>query len=68
MSVISTQAEFDAAIAAGQTDLALALSADIIVRAGDPTLRVNDGQPRVVASGSSQPRVDRKSTRLNSSH
>ena len=54
MSVISTQAEFDAAIAAGQTDLALALSADIIVRAGDPTLRVNDGQPRVVASGSSQ--------------
>ena len=55
--MIRTQAEFAAAIAAGQTDHTLAPNADIFVLVGDPILRVTDGQPRVVAYDSSQPRV-----------
>ena len=55
--LIHTQAEFDAAIAAGKTTLMLAPDADVRVSSGDVTLVVNDSQPRVVAYGSSQPRV-----------
>jgi len=55
---IRTQAEFVAALAAGQTDVTLAPDAEIAISTPQPiTLRVTSGQPRVVAYGSSQPRV-----------
>jgi hypothetical protein len=56
-TLVRTQADLDAAIAAGVSPISLDAGADVCVTSGDPLIYVKEGQPRVVAWGSSQPRV-----------